>query len=324
MLWLFAPLTFAGPDPAIQDHLFEVVDTLRVETPASLTDHARARRLALLDLLENYARAGEFPDNQPEREPAVRAVLPPRGFEGSDAGRAPVFVDDRDVHCAVGYLMAADSPELVAHIVETANDGYLLEMDLGGVAEWAAHAGFTLDELAWIQPEYPTRVGTCPDPESVADAIWGRRDTETEACGPVDVTVWHSDDCQLCGEAFHIVANVTSLSEEDVSVDLVLRAADGREVGRREGLEVQSQRTMKASVTTLDWADVVNVGATLSVEVAENCQDAEGTTVELWMMSEDGTLDPPRCCGGGCATSPASSNLTLMLLGLVALFRRRR
>jgi hypothetical protein len=34
---------------------------------------------------------------------------------------------------------------------------YVHEIKVSGVAEWAAKNGFTLDELAWIQPGYPVQ-----------------------------------------------------------------------------------------------------------------------------------------------------------------------
>jgi hypothetical protein len=67
----------------------------------------------------------------------------------------PVFIDDRNVHCAVGYLMQQSGAESLAQAINKAQRlAYIKNIKVNGVQEWANANGFTLDELAWIQPGY--------------------------------------------------------------------------------------------------------------------------------------------------------------------------
>jgi hypothetical protein len=96
-----------------------------------------ARRVNLIDSLEDYVAAGEFPRN---------TVFP---------GRRPVFIDPDGRLCAVGYLVAVSSGrEAAEKIAASHRYDYLLEMNEPLVDSWAEENGFTLRELASIQPSY--------------------------------------------------------------------------------------------------------------------------------------------------------------------------
>ena len=111
---LLVAAALAVDDAEIREHLLEVTATLRVETPDTLAPPVRARRLDALDALESYAWAGDFPDPG-SGTPESRRSEPPRSFRPALPGpRVPDFVDAAGTHCAVGYLMALDSPALVA------------------------------------------------------------------------------------------------------------------------------------------------------------------------------------------------------------------
>ena len=69
--------------------------------------------------------------------------------------KTPVFIDRKGTHCAVGYLMMQSGrDDLARQIDKEQKFAYVAEIGVNGVKEWAAENGFTLDELAWIQPTY--------------------------------------------------------------------------------------------------------------------------------------------------------------------------
>lgn len=128
---------FATDIDAIQAHLYLVCEALIALTPKNLSTEQRNYRLMLIASLHDYANEKIFPTN------LYHSV------------RTPYFVDDFDVHCAVGYLMHRSGyDDLVKEIRQNENYKYIEEIKTPGVAEWAQKFGFTVDELKWIQPAY--------------------------------------------------------------------------------------------------------------------------------------------------------------------------
>jgi len=69
--------------------------------------------------------------------------------------RLPLFIDDYNTACAVGYIMqGTGNVALANHIAETKNNAYVKEMVDKNILDWAKAYGFTVDELALIQPTY--------------------------------------------------------------------------------------------------------------------------------------------------------------------------
>ncbi|MEO0470728.1 MAG: hypothetical protein AAF206_13965, partial [Bacteroidota bacterium] len=121
---------FASDKDRIQLHLRLVEAELRHRNQAP-------KRIALLDVLQQYWEAKEFPQNR------------------YHANRQPYFIDHRGVACAVGHLIIQSGHEKLAQSVhEAINYAYIREIPGEALPNWAAHYGFTLDELAWIQPGY--------------------------------------------------------------------------------------------------------------------------------------------------------------------------
>ena len=122
----------------ISAHLMLVEYTLKSRDVSHLTATQRNNRTQLLDELNAYWKAGIFPIND---------YL---------TYKNPVFIDRIGTHCAVGYLMQQSGNEALACEID-ANEkfAYIKEIKTEGVAAWAKTNGFTLDELAWIQPGYP-------------------------------------------------------------------------------------------------------------------------------------------------------------------------
>lgn len=124
----------------ITTHLMLVEKTLRMRPVEHLTFKQREKRMELLDELNSYWHAGTYPVND---------YLPYKN---------PVFIDRNGTHCAVGYLMLQSGSETLARAID-ADDKfvYVKNINTDGVAEWAETNGFTIDELAWIQPGYPAQ-----------------------------------------------------------------------------------------------------------------------------------------------------------------------
>jgi hypothetical protein len=130
-------VAFASEAARIADHLHRVADRLAERTAPTLVEGPSQRRLALLDTLQAYADRGRFPLNN---------TVP---------GRTPVFIDEQGTACAVGQLMIGSGHEALAEqIRKEMNLAYVYDIDLPEVAVWARDHGFTIDELAWIQPTY--------------------------------------------------------------------------------------------------------------------------------------------------------------------------
>ena len=106
---------------------------------AQLGVGATGSRGAALATLDGYIARGEFP----------------RRTNDGYAGRRPRFIDDRGVHCAVGHLIAVSGePELARAIAERYEYAYVREIDDPRLGAWAKAHGFTVEELAMIQPSY--------------------------------------------------------------------------------------------------------------------------------------------------------------------------
>lgn len=132
-----APVAFHNDTERIAQHLHLVREHLVAHAPEGLSASQATERVQLLDALEAYADAGRFPQNH---------VLPYRN---------PVFIDPHGTACAVGQLMIESGHRALAERIDAEMElAYIREIQLPEVEEWAAHHGFTQDELAWIQPSY--------------------------------------------------------------------------------------------------------------------------------------------------------------------------
>ena len=122
----------------IQLHLRLVHEELSSRDVSHLSEQLRENRRRSLENLEYYAERARFPQNLTHQ------------------GRRPVFIDHRGVHCAVGYLISASGyPDLSRRISANMNTHYLKDMKDERLSQWVENSGFTLNELAWIQPGYP-------------------------------------------------------------------------------------------------------------------------------------------------------------------------
>jgi hypothetical protein len=139
--WIARFGTEPGPDAdetlRIRTHLAFVVERLRARDPVEPAV-ARRRHVALA-ALEGYIARGVFP----------------RRGEDPYPGRRPRFIDDAGVYCAVGFLIAeSGEPELARAIDARHEYAFVRDIHEPALVAWAAEHGFTLDELAMIQPQY--------------------------------------------------------------------------------------------------------------------------------------------------------------------------
>lgn len=134
-------ICFQNEAHRIKYHLLLVEKYLR-QNPAVICGPQLIRRNILLDSLHNYATRLRFPENSQHKT------------------RTPYFIDDKGVHCAVGYLIKASGDKDLSHKISVEhNFSYIRDIDTEGIIQWANKHGFELAELAWIQPTYaPTNV----------------------------------------------------------------------------------------------------------------------------------------------------------------------
>ncbi|HRE91108.1 MAG TPA: hypothetical protein PK095_18445 [Myxococcota bacterium] len=121
----------------MQTHLVYVREWL-ANRPATRPELA-ARRALILSHLDAYIAKGTTPENR---------HLP---------WRNPVFVDNAGKVCAVGALIEATHPAgraLVETIAARHRHDYIEDIHMAEVLAWVEGSGFTLTELASIQPGY--------------------------------------------------------------------------------------------------------------------------------------------------------------------------
>ena len=119
-------------------HLMLVERTLRQRPVDHLNSSQQLNRIKLLNTLNEYWHTKKFP---------INTYLPIT---------SPVFIDSTGTHCAVGFLMQQSGAELLARKIDAGNKFvYVKDIKTNGVAVWAYENGFSIEELAWIQPGYP-------------------------------------------------------------------------------------------------------------------------------------------------------------------------
>jgi hypothetical protein len=151
----------------ISVHLLLVEKNLRSRDVSKLNPEQYKNRIYLLDQLKEYALNGIFPVNN--------FILL----------KNPVFIDARGTHCAVGYLMQQSGAEQLAQqINKNEKFAYIHQIKTKGVGEWAKNNGFSLDELAWIQPGYPPNFTANPLLQGLNGSV------KTMAINPSDGTIY--------------------------------------------------------------------------------------------------------------------------------------
>lgn len=334
----------------IRSHLTRVVATLRTEGPA------HAGRTQLLNELAAYANRADFPswvdpvpaDRKPRRR-TVRAGA--RRFRARGPG-APRWRDAAGRWCAVGHLMALSDRRLANRIARSFEAAWLSEMDEPALASWAAAHGFTLDELAWIQPAYfCSPVPECSEVELPPASVEAPAEPSCDGPDPALVEPFYPDDpdsvaalCETCGKEFVLWLDVVNRGSEEargVTVSFWDQTPRYDEYDRAirvdtSTVDIPAGGTRRVRLTAGSARDVGAAGW-LSLTFDDDCDDADN---EYWFGRGQGDefgWVPPEACstedeclgaGGyeGCGCSnriPASGWGGLVALTLLAARRRR-
>ncbi|MDX1446208.1 T9SS type A sorting domain-containing protein [Lishizhenia sp.] len=144
---------FNNDTERIAYHLDNVCRLLKAQRTAHLSAEQLENRKNTISILEGYAARKVFPTNHYHAE------------------RQPYFIDNYGVHCAVGYLVKETGfPEISKEIARTQNYAYVKEIQSEALLQWAKDYGFSVQELALIQPTYPStnhtsQLGNAPNGE---------------------------------------------------------------------------------------------------------------------------------------------------------------
>ncbi|MDF3026462.1 MAG: hypothetical protein K0S23_769 [Fluviicola sp.] len=152
---------FLSDKQFVQAHLELVLRVLNSADLKDLNKEQLVMRKHLIDVLSDYRLQGVFPINYYHAE------------------RIPVFIDEHNTHCAVGYLMRESGYGNLALQISK-EDNYIWAKDLKNeqVVEWQQLSGFSVEELKLIQGAYdsylpfaieaPNRIEIPQKPEVIA------------------------------------------------------------------------------------------------------------------------------------------------------------
>lgn len=129
-------------DVRIKTHLQYVERILRSRSVEHLSKEQTRNRFNHLDELREYYQAGRFPHN-----------------DGHPDSRRPTFISEDGNICAVGYLIEQTlGRDLVEKINQQFKYSYIQDIDHPVFNDWVKSSGFTIRELAMIQPQYSPRI----------------------------------------------------------------------------------------------------------------------------------------------------------------------
>lgn len=169
----------------LQRHFDDVLVVLAERDVAALSPSAQVARARHLAELRRYRDAGVFPQNR------------------SSPVATPIFVDDAGRACAVGHLLLQDGQaSLVAEIVASQNLARVPQLRAARLGPWAETNGFTVAELAHIQPTYERSCerNTCVS-ECCEESNSCRDSDESLVCGEDGVNYGSVDIARNCGTA---------------------------------------------------------------------------------------------------------------------------
>ncbi len=118
-------------------HLSHVISILKSNSINHLSFEQIIMRNYLISELIKYEKGNLFPQNY-----YVKA-------------RIPVFIDEQNTYCAVGYLMKQSGYDhLALNIAKDNNYAWVKEIKTEGLVKWQNLSGFSLEELKLIQGAY--------------------------------------------------------------------------------------------------------------------------------------------------------------------------
>lgn len=138
---------FADDRTFVQAHFAAVETVLRNADVSALSAAQLEARNKNIEVLHTYAARGIFPVNH-------------------CSYATPVFIDEFNTHCAVGYLMQQSGSDALAMRIASRNNlVHAIDIDDPEIYAWQETSGFTMAELALIQPTYNFH----PDPSPPAE-----------------------------------------------------------------------------------------------------------------------------------------------------------
>ncbi len=130
-------MKFASDKEYVQAHLESVLEILHSNPVNHLSCEQYDSRMKLIGILSEYREAGNFPINY------------------HCSNRIPVFIDENNTYCAVGYLLKQTGYDDVSKcIAETDNYVWVKDITHPALPIWQNESGFTLEELKLIQGAY--------------------------------------------------------------------------------------------------------------------------------------------------------------------------
>src|SRR6188768_1665910 len=275
-----APLDAVRADRLrIQQRLAQVELRLRSAPSDALTPSARLARARSLDELHRYWQVGVFPRNSQHPNQ-----------------RRPYFIDDEGRPCAVGALIQRSGfTELARRIDQTFHNDYVPDMNDAELLAWAGAHGFSVAELALIQPEY-CACGTGFDASGGAGGRGGSASEDRAAyrpvCGSNGLTYWNECIAEVCG-GVEIVAEGECAHEAPCEL-----------CGSGDRFVAVSECTQDApeGICDLDWSlDVVpvsdRVGARWQELQARSCDAPDydvGDQNKGWQSARPPGSSPPQ------------------------------
>jgi hypothetical protein len=127
-------------EDVIMFHLLQVEKELRKVDRGTMSKLQFKNRQLNLEKLKEYAQERKFPKNT-----------------GHIFQRVPYFIDIYNTPCAVGHLIIESGNKKLAQEIHCINNnGYIADLvdQFSAISKWAEINGFTIQELAWIQPTY--------------------------------------------------------------------------------------------------------------------------------------------------------------------------
>ncbi len=122
----------------IKAHLEYAEQLLRKKEVTHLSEAEKHNRKKSLDLLKEYCAGEIFPTNAKYKNE-----------------RRPCFLDNEGRICAVGYLVQQTAGMDLVHSINNAFQyDKIFDMNHPGLQDWVAKSGFSLKEIATIQPTY--------------------------------------------------------------------------------------------------------------------------------------------------------------------------
>lgn len=243
-----APDVTTDENLRIKTHLAYVENILRETDVSHLTSTQKAKRIHLLDLLNDYWNVGIFPKNF--------------DYPGQ---RIPCFIDKDGRICAVGYLIEQTAGRAVA---EKINDKFkyheILSMNDDNVDAWIIASGLTKEECAMIQPTYgpaywgePIVVPVDPLPSAGTQPyVWtpiyaGPTKLEVALTKKVDSLLAANDSLQITTDSLDLV-----IKNQTSKIDSLLQ------VNKLDNEKIVSQaNSLDQKDTNLNWI----IGSLISI-----------------------------------------------------------